>query len=67
MIVVTAAGGLTGTAAVRSLRGQGRPVRALVGSRRPRPELDGLGAEVAVDARPGRSAVSVHDAAGDLR
>ena len=48
MIVVTAAGGQTGTAVVRSLRGRGRPVRALVSSRRPRPELDRLGAEVAV-------------------
>jgi uncharacterized protein YbjT (DUF2867 family) len=46
VIVVTAAGGRTGTAVVRSLRAQGRPVRALVGSPRPRPELEALGAEV---------------------
>ena len=48
MIVVTAAGGRTGTAVVRSLRAQGRAVRALVGSPRPRPALDDLGAELCV-------------------
>lgn len=48
MIVVTAAGGRTGTSVVRSLRGQGRAVRAVAGSRRPRPALDDLGAEVSV-------------------
>jgi uncharacterized protein YbjT (DUF2867 family) len=48
VIVVTAAGGPTGTAVVRSLRERGCAVRALVGSRRPRPELDSLGAQVAV-------------------
>jgi uncharacterized protein YbjT (DUF2867 family) len=48
VIVVTAAGGTTGTAVVRSLRARGREVRALVGSPRPRPALTGLGAEVAV-------------------
>jgi uncharacterized protein YbjT (DUF2867 family) len=46
VIVVTAAGGRTGTAVTRSLREQGRPVRALVSSARPRPELDAVGAEV---------------------
>ena len=35
MIVVTAAGGRTGTAVVRALRGRGEHVRAVV-SRRPR-------------------------------
>ena len=48
MIVVTAAGGRTGTAVVRALRDQGRPVRAVVGSHRPRPSLDAVGAEVVV-------------------
>ena len=48
MIVVTAAGGRTGTAVVRSLCAQGRPVRAVVASGRARPELDDAGAEVAV-------------------
>lgn len=48
MIVVTAAGGRTGIAVVRSLRAQGRAVRAVVGTARPRPELDDAGAEVAV-------------------
>lgn len=48
MIVVTAAGGRTGTAVVRSLRAQGRPVRAVVASDRPRPVLADLGATVAV-------------------
>lgn len=48
MIVVTAAGGPTGTAVVRALRDRGLAVRAVVGSVRPRPELDALGAEVAV-------------------
>jgi uncharacterized protein YbjT (DUF2867 family) len=48
VIVVTAAGGRTGTAVVRSLRSQGCPVRAVVGSERPHPELVGVGADVAV-------------------
>jgi uncharacterized protein YbjT (DUF2867 family) len=47
VIVVTAAGGRTGTAVVRALRARGLPVRALVGSARPRAELTALGAEVA--------------------
>jgi uncharacterized protein YbjT (DUF2867 family) len=52
VIVVTAAGGGTGTAVVRALRGAGHAVRALVGSPAPRPELEALGAEVAaVDLR----------------
>lgn len=48
MIVVTAAGGSTGTAVVRELRSRGQEVRAVVGTPRARPELDGLGAEVVV-------------------
>lgn len=48
MIVVTAAGGRTGTAVVRALRVRGEQVRAVVGSARPRPELDALGADVVV-------------------
>ncbi|WP_164703385.1 SDR family oxidoreductase [Modestobacter sp. KNN46-3] len=48
MIVVTAAGGPTGTAVVRALRARGEPVRAVVSSRGPRPELTDLGAEVVV-------------------
>ncbi len=44
MIVVTAAGGPTGTAVVRALRARGEPVRAVV--RSPRPALGALGAEV---------------------
>ena len=46
MIVVTAAGGQTGEAVVRALWSRGRRVRALVGSTRPRPELDALSADV---------------------
>ena len=49
MIVVTAAGGLTGTAVVRELRARGADVRAVV-RRAPRPELAQLGAEVVVAA-----------------
>src|SRR3954451_13053464 len=48
MIVVTAAGGPTGTAVVRELRARGREVRAVVGRRSPRPELAALGADVVV-------------------
>ncbi len=48
MIVVTAAGGQTGTAVVRALRARGEQVRAVVARRGPRPELDALGAEVVV-------------------
>ncbi len=48
MIVVTAAGGRTGTAVVRELRSRGLPVRAVVSRRAPRPELTALGAEVVV-------------------
>ncbi|HEX2072169.1 MAG TPA: NmrA family NAD(P)-binding protein [Geodermatophilus sp.] len=47
MIVVTAAGGRTGTAVVTALRSRGLAVRAVVGSPRPRPDLAALGAEVA--------------------
>ena len=46
MIVVTAAGGQTGTAVVRALRERGEGVRAVVSRRAPRPELEALGAEV---------------------
>ena len=48
MIVVTAAGGSTGTAVVRALRARDHEVRAVVGSHRPRPDLDHTGAEVVV-------------------
>ena len=48
MIVVTAAGGQTGTAVVRALRSRGLAVRALVSSPGPRRDLAALGAEVAV-------------------
>lgn len=48
MIVVTAAGGPTGTAVVRALRARGESVRAVVSNRTPRPELTELGAEVVV-------------------
>ncbi|MGY1624447.1 SDR family oxidoreductase [Geodermatophilus sp. SYSU D00965] len=48
MIVVTAAGGQTGTAVVRALRARGLPVRAVVSRPGPRPELAALGAEVVV-------------------
>jgi len=46
VIVVTAAGGPTGTAVVRALRARGEPVRAVVATPGPRPELDALCAEV---------------------
>jgi uncharacterized protein YbjT (DUF2867 family) len=46
VIVVTAAGGQTGAAVVGALRRRGSPVRAVVSSARPRPDLDVLGAEV---------------------
>jgi uncharacterized protein YbjT (DUF2867 family) len=46
VIVVTAAGGQTGTAVVRALRDRGEQVRAVVSRRGPRPELTALGAEV---------------------
>src|SRR6195952_3881755 len=64
MIVVTAAAGQTGTAVVRALRGRELPVRAVVGSDRPRPELTALGAEVAVaDLRQASAMVPLlHDA-----
>jgi uncharacterized protein YbjT (DUF2867 family) len=48
VIVVTAAGGPTGTAVVRELRARGESVRAVVNRRGPRPELAALGAEVVV-------------------
>jgi len=48
VIVVTAAGGQTGTAVVRSLRARGRAVRAVVSSPRARDELAALGADVVV-------------------
>jgi uncharacterized protein YbjT (DUF2867 family) len=46
VIVVTAAGGATGAAVVRSLWSRGERVRALVGSSQPRPELTALSADV---------------------
>ncbi len=67
MIVVTAAGGRTGTAVVRSLRAQGHPVRAVVGTARPRPELAGAGADVVVaDLADARSVAPLLDDAGAL-
>jgi uncharacterized protein YbjT (DUF2867 family) len=48
VIVVTAAGGPTGTAVVRELRSRGETVRAVVATRGPRPELTALGAQVVV-------------------
>jgi uncharacterized protein YbjT (DUF2867 family) len=60
VIVVTAAGGRTGTAIARSLRARGRSVRALVGTDRPRPELDALGADVAVADLSDPAAVAPH-------
>jgi uncharacterized protein YbjT (DUF2867 family) len=47
VIVVTAAGGQTGSAVVRALWSRGERVRALVGSSQPRPELTALSADVA--------------------
>jgi uncharacterized protein YbjT (DUF2867 family) len=47
MIVVTAAGGRTGAAVVRSLWSQGHRVRAVVGGSRPHPELTALAGSVA--------------------
>jgi len=58
VIVVTAAGGATGTAVVRALRARDERVRAVVGSPRPRPELTALGAEVAVADLRNADAVS---------
>jgi uncharacterized protein YbjT (DUF2867 family) len=46
VIVVTAAGGPTGTAVVRSLWSRGERVRAVVGSDRPHPELTALSVDV---------------------
>jgi uncharacterized protein YbjT (DUF2867 family) len=46
VIVVTAAGGPTGTAVVRALWSRGEQVRAVVGSDRPHPELSALSVEV---------------------
>jgi uncharacterized protein YbjT (DUF2867 family) len=46
VIVVTAAGGSTGSAVVRALWSRGERVRALVGSSSPRPELTALSADV---------------------
>jgi len=47
VIVVTAAGGQTGSAVVRALWSRGERVRALVGGSQPRPELTALSADVA--------------------
>jgi uncharacterized protein YbjT (DUF2867 family) len=46
VIVVTAAGGPTGTAVVRALWSRGQQVRAVVGSGRPHPELASLSVEI---------------------
>jgi uncharacterized protein YbjT (DUF2867 family) len=46
MILVTAAGGITGMAVTRALTKRGERVRALVGSSRARSALEALGAEV---------------------
>jgi uncharacterized protein YbjT (DUF2867 family) len=66
VIVVTAAGGPTGTAVVRTLRERGLPVRAVVSRLRPRPELTELGAEVVrgelTQPRPWRNLLSGADA-----
>jgi uncharacterized protein YbjT (DUF2867 family) len=48
VIVVTAAGGTTGSAVVRALRARGCPVRAVVASDRARSGLAALGADVVV-------------------
>jgi len=48
VIVVTAAGGRTGSAVVRALLAREEQVRAVVSRRGPRPELTDLGAEVVV-------------------
>jgi uncharacterized protein YbjT (DUF2867 family) len=48
VIVVTAAGGPTGTAVVRALWSRGEQVRAVVGTARPHPELTALSVDVAV-------------------
>ena len=47
MIVVTAAGGQTGSAVVRALWSRGERVRALVGRSQPSPELTALSGDVA--------------------
>jgi uncharacterized protein YbjT (DUF2867 family) len=52
VIVVTAAGGRTGRAIVAALLARGLPVRALVGTARPRPELAGAVVVVADLAAP---------------
>jgi uncharacterized protein YbjT (DUF2867 family) len=46
VIVVTAAGGPTGTAVVRALWSRGEQVRAMVGTGRPHPELTALSVDV---------------------
>jgi uncharacterized protein YbjT (DUF2867 family) len=46
VIVVTAAGGQTGSAVVRALWSRGHRVRAVVGRSQPRPELTALSADV---------------------
>jgi uncharacterized protein YbjT (DUF2867 family) len=48
VIVVTAAGGPTGTAVVRALWSRGEQVRAVVGTDRPHPELTALSVDLAV-------------------
>jgi uncharacterized protein YbjT (DUF2867 family) len=66
VIVVTAAGGQTGTAVVRALRAREQAVRAVVSRPGPRPELQALGAEVAdaglTDPRPWADVLAGADA-----
>jgi uncharacterized protein YbjT (DUF2867 family) len=66
VIVVSAAGGPTGTAVVRALRARGEAVRAVVHRCGPRPELEALGAEVVpgelTDPRPWRDLLAGADA-----
>ena len=57
MIVVTAAGGRTGSAVVRALWSRGHRVRAVVGGARERPQLTALAADVvAADLRDASAA-----------
>jgi hypothetical protein len=58
VIVVTAAGGPTGTAVVRALWSRGEQVRAMVGTGRPHPELTALSADL-LSSRLGRRVTAV--------
>jgi uncharacterized protein YbjT (DUF2867 family) len=67
VIVVTAAGGPTGSAVVTALRDRGRGVRAVVARPGPRPALTEVGAEVAVaDLTDARSLAPLLDRAEAL-